>query len=259
MPQNSRRNLVRHPNHPVSSAEMYSPKPPDHGNCGLVVDLAFCDQVAYSVPSNPNFGNSTQLARFYDDYAASMYANFNKTLAQIACEAPSSQRYSLARSCDDCAAAYKDWLCSVTIPRCEDFNNGAGYLQARAISQPFPGTGEMLDAQTLGGMPNTTRYNSSRNPLIDEVIKPGPYKELLPCDFLCYKLVQSCPATMGFGCPLPDGIGFEGNYGQHAENGELTCNFPGSAHLPSRAGRMGVVDWRVVVVVVGAVVLGLVV
>ena len=45
----------------------------DHGNCGIVFNLTFCDQVAYSVPSNPNFGNSTQLAKFYDDFAAEMY------------------------------------------------------------------------------------------------------------------------------------------------------------------------------------------
>jgi len=229
---------------------MYSHVRPDHGNCALIVDLAFCDQIAYSVPSNPNFGNSTQLAQFYDDYAASVYANFNKSLAQIACEAPSSQRYSLARTCDDCAAAYKDWLCSVTIPRCEDFSNTASYLQPRAVSQPFP-DGSVLDAEALAsaGVRNTTAFNSSRNPLIDEVIRPGPYKELLPCDDLCYKLVQSCPAAMGFGCPLPRWTGFDGNYAKHEPTAGLTCNFPGSAHVVS-GGMRAMVSWGMVVWVV---------
>jgi calcium channel MID1 len=207
----------------------------------LITDLDFCDQVAYSVPSNPNFGNSTQLAQFYDRFASSMYENFNKSLAQIPCEAPPEQRYSLVRDCTNCSAAYKDWLCSVTIPRCEDFDNDAPYLQPRAIGQPFP-DGTALDADRLKGMENVRRFNSSRNPLIDEVIKPGPYKELLPCEDVCYKLVQSCPAALGFSCPQPGGIGFEGNYGRH-EGGELTCNFPGSAHFKS-AGERAVVHWR---------------
>jgi calcium channel MID1 len=222
---------------------MYSYVGPDHGNCRLIVDLSFCDQVAYSVPSNPTtFGNSTQLAQFYDNFASTMYANFDKSLAQIACEAPSSQRYSLARNCSDCASAYKDWLCSVTIPRCEDFSNNASYLQPRAISQPFP-DGKTLGVATLEALslPNTTAYNSSRNPRIDEVIRPGPYKELLPCDDLCYKLVQNCPAALGFGCPLPGHVGFEGNYARHNPSGGLTCNFPGSAHFRSGSQR-AVVD-----------------
>ncbi|KAK4042879.1 stretch-activated Ca-permeable channel [Parachaetomium inaequale] len=226
----------------------------NRSNCALVIDLTFCDQVAYSVPSNPAFGNSTRLAEFYDAYASSMYANFDKSLAQVACEAPSSQRYSLARTCADCAAAYKAWLCSVTIPHCEDFSSTADFLQARAVGQPFP-NGETLDPATLAKYDNTAAYMASRNSLIDEVIKPGPYKELLPCDDLCYKLVQSCPASLQFGCPQPGGKGFKGNYETRDPSGALRCNFPGSAHFPSAGGRAGV-DWGVVV---GAVVVGLLV
>jgi calcium channel MID1 len=176
-----------------------------------------------------------------------MYANFNKSIAQIACEAPSSQRYSLARNCTDCAAAYKDWLCSVTIPRCEDFSNREEYLQPRAVGQPFP-DGTVLDELALreAKVRNTTAFMASRNPRIDEVVKPGPYKELLPCDDLCYKLVQSCPASLGFGCPLPGQTGFEGNYARHDPAGGLTCNFPGSAHVRSGVGR-AVVEWGVMV------------
>ncbi|KAK3308626.1 stretch-activated Ca2+-permeable channel component-domain-containing protein [Chaetomium strumarium] len=232
----------------VFNATSFSTKS-GHGNCRLIVDLSFCDQVAYSVPSNPTtFGNSTQLAQFYDNFAATMYANFDKSLAQIACEAPSSQRYSLARNCSDCATAYKDWLCSVTIPRCEDFSNNASYLQPRAISQPFP-DGKPLDAATLAALnlPNTTAFNSSRNPRIDEVIRPGPYKELLPCDDLCYKLVQNCPAALGFACPLPGQIGFDGHYARHDPSSGLTCNSPGSANFRSESQR-AVMSWGLLLV-----------
>ena len=207
-----------------------------------MLNLEFCDQVAYSVPSNPNnpdFANSTQLAKFYDDYAAEMYRNFNRSLQQVACEAPSTQRYSLARNCTDCAVAYKDWLCSVTIPRCEDFDSGADYLQPRAMAQRFP-NGEVLGGAIRDKFPlaDTWAYNSSRNARIDEIIKPGPYKEVLPCDDLCYNIVQSCPAVMGFSCPLPGDIGFAHSYGRRTPSGDgagITCNYPGSAHVFSAA------------------------
>ncbi|KAK4192975.1 hypothetical protein QBC35DRAFT_458701 [Podospora australis] len=208
----------------------------DHGNCALITDLEFCDEVAYSVPSNPKFGNSTELAKFYDKYAAEIYDNFNKSLQQIQCEAIPQQRYSLVRNCTDCANAYKTWLCSVTIPRCEDFDKQADYLQPRAVFEPFP-NGEKLSQEVLKDFPNTTTYRSSRNPRIDEFIKPGPYKELLPCEDLCYDLVRSCPAVMGFGCPQPDGLGFKGNYMTRDKAGELRCNFQGSAHVTAGASR----------------------
>lgn len=228
-------------------AELLLTNPLDHGNCALIVDLDFCDQSAYSVPSNPNFGNSSRLAEFYDNYAAFAYANFNKSLAQVACDAPSSQRYSLTRSCSDCAAAYKDWLCSVTIPRCQDFSNNDTSLQPRAVGQPFP-NGDTLSAAELAAFPDSKAYRNSRNPLIDDIIKPGPYKEVLPCDDLCYKLVQSCPASMGFACPLPGGIGYQGNYEKLDPAKQLSCNFPGSAYFPA-AGTRAVVNWGVMAVV----------
>jgi calcium channel MID1 len=213
------------------------------------VNLPFCDQVAYSVPGNTkNFANSTFLAHFYDNYAATMYANFEKALAQIACEAPSTQRYSLVRNCSDCAAAYKSWLCSVTIPRCEDFSASGDWLQPRNLLQPFP-NGETLDNSTISSFPNNSAWHQSRNPMIDTVVKPGPYKEVLPCEDLCYNLTQSCPSALGFTCARPGMNGFAQSYGIRGAqdaNGELYCNYPGSAHYISPApGRSGVLEWPV--------------
>lgn len=217
----------------------------DHGNCNIVLNLTFCDQVAYSVPSNPNFGNASILAKFYDDYAAEAYGFFKKALAQVACEAPVTQRYSLTRNCSDCEAAYKDWLCSVTIPRCEDFSNNASYLHPRAMSQPFP-NGEMLDNATVSlykekygdSKSLSTAFMHSRSSRIDEFVKPGPYKEVLPCDYLCYRLVQSCPSSMGFSCPLPGQKGFNSSYYiKNETNGEVVCNYPGSAHIFSGSSK----------------------
>jgi calcium channel MID1 len=212
------------------------------------------------VPSNPNtFANSTLLATFYDNQAQSAYSNFENALAQISCEAPSTQLYSLVRTCSDCAAAYQSWLCSVLIPRCEDFDTDGAWLQPRNLQQPFP-NGDVLDAATLARFPNTTATMSSRNPMIDSVVKPGPYKEVLPCEDLCYNLTQSCPAALGFNCPRPGMVGFNTSYGirgEQDENGEVYCNYPGAAHVFSGAGRIGgTVGWVVVVVAFVGVYLG---
>lgn len=64
--------------------------------------------------------------------------------------------------------------------------------------------------------------NSSRNQLIDDSIVPGPWKEIKPCKELCYNLVQSCPASMGFVCPLKD----DSSYGSNTSTKSVTCNYP---------------------------------
>ncbi|KZF22595.1 hypothetical protein L228DRAFT_267984 [Xylona heveae TC161] len=76
--------------------------------------------------------------------------------------------------------------------------------------------------------------NSSRNPLIDEMIQPGPYKEILPCEDLCYSIVQSCPASLGFGCPLRK-KGLEVSYGMRNDRGVITCSYLGAAYYLNAA------------------------
>ena len=230
------------------------------GNCALLYNLTFCDEVAYAAPSTPDFiANYTKFQTFYDDYTRRYYHNFNYSLQQIACTTSPDSQYSLAKNCDDCAKAYKEWLCAVSIPRCEDFSSDAPYLQTRNVGQKFyNGTTlpdhylnrpyvPMLKAPTLEG---TIAYsqtyisslatNSSRNLKIDEVIAPGPYKEVLPCEDLCYSIVQSCPAALGFGCPFP-GRGLEAGYGtRHGNgNGTLTCSYLGAYVYTGGAGMAG--------------------
>ncbi len=71
-------------------------------------------------------------------------------------------------------------------------------------------------------------FNQSRNPMIDTDIKPGPYKEVLPCKDLCYELVRSCPASLGFACPM-EGQYLNYTYGspKGSEIGFARCNAPG--------------------------------
>ena len=195
-----------------------------------------------------------ELARLYDDAAAAIYQNFTYSLQQIACNTTSTAQYSLIRNCDDCARDYKNWLCAVTIPRCADFSSQESFLQVRNLGQSShdsidasnneddfsakpdsEGSSDEDENRDIKGYedtrPPTRRLyaNSSRNPLIDELVQPGPYKEVLPCDDLCYSLVQSCPAALGFKCPLP-GRGLERSYGKRSRNGSITCSYLGAAY-----------------------------
>ena len=92
-------------------------------NCAVIYNLTFCNQVNYAVPSNPANFNTTELAALYDNKTQNLYKNFSYSMQQIPCNTTPSSQYSLAVTCDDCKAAYKAWLCAVTIPKCEDFSS----------------------------------------------------------------------------------------------------------------------------------------
>ncbi len=201
-------------------------------NCALLFNLTFCTSVAYAAPANPQTFNTTELlAQQYDQWAKDLYRNFTYSLQQIPCNTTSSAQYSLARNCNDCDAAYRQWLCAVTIPRCEDISNPAPYLQPRAVNHTFINASWAVktDEDPAFHPENLSKlaFNSSRNPMIDAVIKPGPYKELLPCKDICYDLVRSCPAALQFACPL-EGHGLNYSYGNPSPHpgGEARCNSP---------------------------------
>ena len=234
------------------------------GNCQLMFNLSFCDKIAYAVPSNPTtYPNRDTLQALYDHNAASVYTNFTYSLAQIPCDTTSDAQYSLAKNCTDCSNAYKEWLCAVTIPRCEDWSNDQPFLQPRNMAQRFinssslpasvlgaPYTSLMTGAPTLDGSPahiqtynSTFASNQSRNhQIIDMQVMPGPYKEVLPCEDLCYSLMQSCPAALGFGCPQR-GRGLEEAYGRRSDDGGLTCSYLGAVYYFNGAGTLAPGVW----------------
>lgn len=210
-------------------------------NCKVITDLDFCSDVEYSVPANEERFNTTALAKKYDDYAKAMYENFEKVLQQIPCEAPVISKYSLARSCDDCKVAYKNWLCTVAMPRCEDFfDSDNPHVLERNLGQDFP-NGTSLDKALVDRLRREKgpAVMASRNAWIDEEIAPGPYKEVLPCDDVCNQLVQSCSAQMQFNCPLPDGDDrmFSKSYARRVD--ERSCNALGSP-IKSDSARLAV-------------------
>ncbi|ANB11854.1 Mid1p [Sugiyamaella lignohabitans] len=178
-------------------------------NCQVIFDLDFCSGVAFAVPGNASAFTTETLREFYDDMALNRYGNFSKSLQNIPCNASAETQYSIMRGCDDCANSYKQWLCAITIPRCTDWSNQQSFLFPRPVGQ-------------------------SRNPEINEVIKPGKYKEILPCADLCYSIVQDCSPDFGFFCPKA-GRGLEFSYGQRSPNGDISCSYPGAAYIPSTA------------------------
>ena len=212
-------------------------------NCQIIYDLPFCNSVAYAVPSNPEFGTAmTKLALTYDDYARVAYENFDKSLQQIPCNTTPSAQYSLARNCDDCANSYKAWLCAVTIPRCVDFSSTGPHVIPRNLDAATFANGTAVPLEPEGSIfspqnKTSPHYSFSRNrETIDDKIKPGPYKEMLPCKELCYHLMQDCPAALQFRCPM-EGRGLNYSYGDwNREDREWYCNWPGGT-LGSDGGR----------------------
>lgn len=200
----------------------------------MLFNLTFCSEVAYAVPSNPDLGVA-RLREIYDNNAANYYTNFEYSLQQIQCNATAESMFSLAVGCEDCARAYKQWLCSVSIPRCADFSSNAPYLMVRNAGQDF------INGSSLPpGSPyrHSVATNVSRNPVIDQKIQPGPYKEILPCRDICYSLVKDCPMALGFGCPT--GSWMNASYGVRDPNGDITCSYLGAAYYLNAGAKLGI-------------------
>ena len=186
------------------------------------------------MPSNPN-KTVDELRSIYDNYASKYWKNFDYSLQQIQCNAPAESMFSLAVNCTDCANAYKQWLCSVSIPRCADFSSNQTYLQVRNAGQEFfNGTSLPQDSP----LRSTVVTNQSRNPLIDTEIRPGPYKEILPCQDICYDMVKSCPAALRFTCPT--GSWLNASYGYRDPGGDITCSYLGAAYYLSMGVKSGI-------------------
>lgn len=191
----------------------------DDDVCRLIFDLDFCTQVAYSVPANPSMSLET-LKHLFDQEAQELYMNFSKALQQVACDTTSDAIFSPVRSCEDCAALYKDWLCAVTIPRCST-NNHTGY-KYREVGE-------------------------SRNDFINDQIAPqSDYFEVLPCVNVCQAIVRDCPADFGFMCPTRNVTIAESYYWDDASD-YVSCNFVGIPYISTSAAFRVVANWWLVV------------
>lgn len=187
--------------------------------CRLIYDLEFCTQVAYSVPNNG--GDRFALRDLYDDHALQLYTNFSYAMQQIACNTSDEARFSPVVNCADCEKAYRDWLCSVTIPRCS----------TRQL--PFYVFRDRGD---------------SRSDFINDVIKPKkPYYEILPCIDNCNNLARTCPAPLEFSCPVRNDLIAKSYYWFESGYDYPTCNFVGDhLTLKSSGWRLAANVWLLV-------------
>lgn len=188
-------------------------------SCNLIYDLEFCDEVAYSVPalSLDHLSDKSSLAGIYDDHARNLYTNFSKALQQIACNTTMDAIYSPIRQCSDCARLYKNWLCSVSIPRCST-RNVTGYIEREV--------------------------NNSRSEFVnDEIVPPQNYFEVLPCVNVCQAIVRDCPSQFGFHCPRKNDS-IRKSYFWDLGGEYTSCNFVGVAHTAkSFASKLYSLSW----------------
>jgi calcium channel MID1 len=76
---------------------------------------------------------------------------------------------------------------------------------------------------------------------------------MIPCEDLCFDIVRSCPAKLAFACP--NSPARELAYGKRDPNDmELRCNFPGAVVKLNIQGAAGMLDIRLGLTVLMAVV-----
>lgn len=194
--------------------------------CDLVFGLDFCKDVTYAVPARQGTSRA-DLGKMYDSYAQEQYVNFSKALQQVPCHASPELAYLPVRTCQDCARTYKEWLCSVTFPRCSSIPRGSGYVWRDV--------------------------NALRSLLVNEVIQPSlGYYELLPCIDICERLVRDCPSLFQFQCPSRKVLGGQLYALWNSSSRDPTCNWLGAV-IKSGAVRLtaawAVMQWGLWVVV----------
>ncbi|BGP19891.1 hypothetical protein JCM10213_008635 [Rhodosporidiobolus nylandii] len=191
-------------------------------SCRLVHDLPFCPSVAYAVPSPPSLATSDLITYFNSSLSPSLAA-FARTLTTFPCDVPEMGRYSVVSICADCYAAYRDWLCATTIPRCADAPANATLNDTTTIEtesglatwylpeetqtlltrdDPFasrtPAFGPANLSATFPSLFNSS-YPASSSNLASE--SPFPYAEVPPCTDTCNLVEARCPPFLGWSCP----------------------------------------------------------
>jgi calcium channel MID1 len=111
----------------------------------------------------------------------SYFANFTTSLLTAAC---GRDAYSPLQTCADCQAAYRRWLCTISLPRCGEFPQPPDSQQPLALPSPA----------LLSQSSNTTARNAALGNI--------SYTALLPCLETCNAADRACPIFLGFRCPL---------------------------------------------------------
>ncbi|GAA5889485.1 hypothetical protein JCM5296_005960 [Sporobolomyces johnsonii] len=204
-------------------------------SCRLLYDLDFCPSVAYSVPSPPSLATASLISYFNASLSPSLTV-FARTLTTFPCNSTQFGQYSVVSTCDDCYAAYRDWVCATTLPRCTDAPANATLSSNESLIDPSNGlpTWDLptsYQSSLVRSFPPASRtpafapqnlsttfpslFNSSYPPVsrntLDET--PFPYSETPPCLDVCQLVQARCPPFLSWYCPVDGGTGTAG-YGQ---------------------------------------------
>ncbi|KAK0552203.1 stretch-activated cation channel mid1 [Tilletia horrida] len=191
-------------------------------NCRLVTNLDYCPSVAYSIPISPDVPTDVAIAAANLTVTPNLQ-NFTTTINTFPCGSKQFGQYSFVSTCDDCINAYRDWVCGVVLPRCTDpltdpDDQSAASQNGKDLTGASTGTNTRLLPYIVNR--NVNGSSTSRSPIVDSVLKPGEYGELLPCIYTCHFVSRACPPINGWTWTCPDwDMTAQQDYGTFADAG----------------------------------------
>lgn len=189
--------------------------------------LPYCPTTAYSIPlpNLPSGALAYDASNLPENLTTPLLAyltNFTTSLLTVAC---GRDVYSPLQTCADCQAAYRHWLCSISLPRCGEIPPNPSkqeqeQQQQRRQRQQDALAVPSLPPPALQPQPSGTL---SRNPALGNAT--ADYTVLLPCIETCYAADRACPVFLGFKCPKMTtagesyGVGFIDSWDGDTPNG----------------------------------------
>ena len=209
-------------------------------SCRLVFDVPSCPNVAYAVPA-PQSISTSQLISYFNETVSASLANFSRTLTTFPCDKEPYGLYSVVSECSDCLEAYRDYVCAVAMPRCDDAPPGVSLndtlpdtydsngdviaswflpdsYQSRLVrTEPFASRTPLFGPANLSStFPFLFNESYPTDPANLARESPFPYSEIPPCLDLCNLVQARCPPFLNFVCPKTDGSGPKGGTGSAA-------------------------------------------
>lgn len=171
--------------------------------------------MAYSVPLNssllPNGQttfDSTSIPVNVSDPLLISLTNFTANLLTFPC---GRDMYSPLVTCQDCQAAYRRWLCSVSFIRCGEpspqspdslgTTPSAATVTDTGVRSAGSGQRQVPSALIPVLAPTSTGGSNPRNTNLPAL--GTSYQMLLPCLETCNAAARACPPFLQFKCPLP--------------------------------------------------------
>lgn len=170
-------------------------------SCSLVHSLPFCPGVAWTAPFPPLEAGATaydasNFPTMIQQMLTQSLGNFTASLRTFPC---GREIYSIIQSCASCERAYRNWLCSVLIPRCGEVDP--------SLEPPAA-----LVARSVGSENTTSTFARLDQTVFSTGDAVTDYMELLPCLETCHGVDRACPPNIGWTCPRK-GLNAEKSYG----------------------------------------------